>query len=150
ADLPGGTRQEAVTDADGTVTFTDVDWSKGTAAITAYREGSPLSARVGITGDQPHQRLWVRAIVPQMITVRGNIINYNPLSEYVVVKSPESAYRHQNVISLPYEYEVPRDTPFSLIAATFRDLQEIGNSREENSAYDGYVRKDFEASSVDI
>jgi hypothetical protein len=150
ADLPDGSRQEATTDATGTVSFPNVDWSKGTASVTAYRKGSPLETRLGITQDHASQRLWVRAIPPPMITVIGSPTNYDPTSKYLVVKSPQGPNRYQNIVGLPYSIQVPQNTAFSLYAATFQDNSKAASPREENSSYTGFVRRDFPASSQDI
>jgi hypothetical protein len=158
ADLPDGTRQEATTDANGTVSFPDVDWSNGTATVTAYRSGSPLVSRLGITRDQASQRLWVRAIPPRLILVSGTMINFDTTSQYVVIESPQSGGRYQNVISPSsnnFQFEAPSNIPFTLIAATFESLPDNGdagpvNGREENSTYTGWVRQDIPASNQGV
>ena len=50
-DRPGGGRSEAITDEDGRTTFSDLVWSAGTAAATAYVEGLTLDSRVGIVSE---------------------------------------------------------------------------------------------------
>jgi hypothetical protein len=150
ADLPNGTRQEGMTDSNGMVSFGPVDWSGGTATVTAYRKGSPLASRLGITSDKANQTLWLRAIPPPTITVSGVAKNYNPQSKYFVVKSPQGTDRSQNLVSLPYTLHVPANTAFTLIAATFADNSSASTPREENSVYTGWVRRDFPASASDI
>ncbi len=49
-DLPGGGRAEATTGPDGTVAFEGIDWTAGTAAVTAFAEGRGLASRLGIEG----------------------------------------------------------------------------------------------------
>jgi len=159
ADLPDGTRKEATTDASGTVTFPDVDFTKGTASVTAYRVKSPLVSRVGITRDTAaNQRLWVRAIPPEMINVLGTVKNFDPRSAYIVVESPHSNTRYQNVVgpsSSSFIIQVPKGKPVTLISSTFANkvaTTDAGpvNGREEDSVYYGWVRKDLPASDNDI
>ena len=47
-DAPGGRRTEQVTGADGKVTFDDVVWSSGNAALTAHLDGYAVVSRVDL------------------------------------------------------------------------------------------------------
>lgn len=58
-DAPGGMRIERTTGADGRVTFTDLDWTLGTASVTAYLAGFVVVSRVGLTGEDARAGEWV-------------------------------------------------------------------------------------------
>ncbi|HUT78715.1 MAG TPA: hypothetical protein VM285_13555, partial [Polyangia bacterium] len=62
-DAPGGERTEAVSGADGTVTFEGIDWSLGTAAATAHAEGYVLASVVDV---EP-------SVVGQLFSVDGAV-----------------------------------------------------------------------------
>ncbi|MBN1772621.1 MAG: hypothetical protein JXB32_15230 [Deltaproteobacteria bacterium] len=56
-DLPGGGRVEATTDATGRAAFDRLDWSAGTAAVTAGAENRGLASLVGLDGSEPEVTL---------------------------------------------------------------------------------------------
>ena len=47
-DAPDGRRIERSTGPDGRVTFTDLDWTMGPAAVTAWSDGFAMASRLGI------------------------------------------------------------------------------------------------------
>lgn len=58
-DLPNGQRVEKTADASGKVELSDVDWSSGTAAVTAYVKGHQLTTLFGIRQADGPQTLYL-------------------------------------------------------------------------------------------
>jgi hypothetical protein len=80
-DLPGGGRTEATTDSTGRVEFTGLDWTAGTADVTAWDEGYGLASIVGLDGTDAE----VTLVLPNpndpradMVDLTVNFVNTSP------------------------------------------------------------------------
>ncbi len=74
-DLPGGGHAEATTGADGRASF-DADWSKGTAAVTAWKQGTSMFSWLGVSAASANVGIVLQPLeAPQTVTVTGNGVN---------------------------------------------------------------------------
>jgi hypothetical protein len=77
-DAPGGGRSELTTDATGHVNFTGLDWSAGTAAVTACNADMGLASRVGVVEADGEVKLEVFAMEyppADFVEITGNSLN---------------------------------------------------------------------------
>jgi hypothetical protein len=86
-DAPGGARIEQTAGADGSVTFTGLDWSAGTAAVTAYLDDAHVMAtRVGITEADGEIDMPVNALAePELVAVNVTGLNVPHLASTFVM-----------------------------------------------------------------
>jgi hypothetical protein len=86
-DAPGGARVEQTAGADGRVTFTGLDWSAGTAAVTAYLDDAHVMAtRVGVTEADGEVPMPLDSLgSPELVEVNVTAHNLqNPTNGYVM------------------------------------------------------------------
>jgi hypothetical protein len=67
-DAPDGTRSEAVSGADGKVTFDGIDWSLGTAAVTAFAPAHALYSAVDLDEAGMAQSHLIDGAVPLLLS----------------------------------------------------------------------------------
>ena len=83
-DLPGGQRVEKTADADGKVELEDVEWSRGSAAVTAHVAGYQLVTHFGIRqADGPQTLYLVRPAPPQTVKLTIGVKNMDPDAKYL-------------------------------------------------------------------
>lgn len=83
-DLPGGQRVEKTADANGEVELEGVEWSKGTATVTAHVTGYQLVTHFGIRqADGPQTLHLVRPAPPQTVKVTVGVKNMDPDAKYL-------------------------------------------------------------------
>lgn len=120
-DAPTGERAEATTDATGTVRFSDVDWSAGTASVVCE---TPVGAfaYAGFTDEGDASIAWPISLgesaPPTVVTVDGSFLGAQAPGNYFLVQSTAGPGAFQN-IGPDYALDVLADTPFDLIATEF-------------------------------
>jgi hypothetical protein len=116
-DLPGGGRTEDVTASDGTVTFEGIDWSAGTASVTAYKEGRGLGSYVGLTGCGDEElTLGLSGMDPgETVMVTATFENMTSVSNYSEVLGLDiNTFAQHTGSSL--RFTAPADMEFTVIA----------------------------------
>lgn len=116
-DLPGGKRVEATSANDGTATFKDVDWSKGTAAITAYMKGHVMRTRLGVTKADGEVTLLLHKVVaaPATVKVSGTLKNGDSTATNTIVGPSTYGVAHTSTSS-SYVSSAEKGKAFDLYA----------------------------------
>jgi hypothetical protein len=152
ADLPGGSRVELTTGTDGAVTFKDVDWSSGTAAVTAYAAGYPLVTTTGIVEVDGEQTLTLpRVAPPATIKVSGTVQNMDPSANYLAVGASTYSWSFEGSgLTAPtsFELEVEAGKPFTLLAN--HKKWEPWTSRETHSTCFGWIKAEHPGSTQPV
>jgi len=127
-DPPGAGRVEQVTGADGKVTFTGIDWSKGKAAATAFLDGYALWS--GVNLDEARLAKATRvddavalplfaAAAPETVTVKGTLTGLMDAahSVFVNVVNTNAGTEWIGPSAGTFTVSVPKGAPFMLQAA---------------------------------
>ncbi len=129
-DKPGGERVEAKAGADGLVTFTGIDWSLGTAALTCFGPNAVVRSYVALTkaemlrltgsapADVPSEpkrdlTVVIGANPPVFPKLRGTVTNGS--GDEVLLTATSGGTNSARPPSAPYELGVGGGVPFSLI-----------------------------------
>lgn len=125
-DAPGGKRIEQFTGADGTTTFSGIDWSLGPAAVTAYYPGYALWTVEQMAPTASVSLVLYRQAPPSDITISGPITGKVSPSDYVIISTtlPEtvvatSSYYQGQADSYSLSLQAYEGTPFTIVAADY-------------------------------
>jgi hypothetical protein len=115
ADLPGGKRVELTSASDGTVTFPDVDWKQGTAAVTGFATGHVMRSLMGITKADGQLTLYLikYKTQPDMITVTGKATDMDAQKTSLKVGATTWGTPYYGLFA-SYAVKVEKGKPFSL------------------------------------
>lgn len=117
-DYPGGGRREATTDATGRVTFRDVDWTAGEAAVVAWAPGYGAFAFVGVTeGDATP--CFLAQLHRTTHRVSGNLLNRRAPGDNVFVSASSGASSFGGLAGTTYDLEVYAGAPLFVVATEF-------------------------------
>jgi hypothetical protein len=118
-DAPGGGMTEAATDADGRVTFSTLDWSAGTAAVTAHAAGFMVASRVDITESEGEVVLVCNveggATPADWLVVSGDATGMLDASHGLGVTTTVGHWVWDGT-GPSWRLPVPPETPFTLVA----------------------------------
>jgi hypothetical protein len=118
-DAPGGQRIEQFTGSDGSTTFSGVDWSLGSAAVTVYHPGYALKTEEGL-GPTASLSIAVYERGPDPfgpeITISGPITGAASPTDYAYVTASAPLGTSYVGVATDYSFQVSEGTPFSLIA----------------------------------
>lgn len=135
-DAPGGERTEEVTAADGTVTFDSVDWSEGTATVTAHLDGYDMVSMIGMDPDAIADMELVddamplylvdldpEVTEPDMVHVTGTFSGLTDPANGVLVRALGAGATETwaGTGTDTYEMDVPQGTAFSLFANEWKE-----------------------------
>jgi hypothetical protein len=129
-DAPGGERTELVSGADGKVTFDGIDWSQGTAAVTAYLQGYTLWSSVNLDESRLAQASLVDDAVPlylmnttptapETVTVSGTATGLQDTAHLLVVNAANvevATTQWAGAGNGTFSVSVPSGEPFTLQA----------------------------------
>ena len=131
-DAPGGARSEAVTGADGLVTFDGFDWSVGEAAATAHVADSILASRVGLDADHADnfyvidgavvlEVVPLEADTPETVTVSGTVTGFLDTAHGLVVNVVDGTAESQWIGASDGTFSVPviSGEPFTIQAVEY-------------------------------
>jgi hypothetical protein len=133
-DKPGGERVEGTTAADGRVTFADVDWSRGSAALTVFEHDHTMVSVVGLDQARVSARgaLQTRAVDPtaaprdytfflsrlgtgaDRATLSGPLVNKQAAGHFVTLSASIDGSSFQSTGST-FSMDVAKQRPFSVI-----------------------------------
>jgi hypothetical protein len=119
-DGPDGTRSEQTTGADGRVTFEDLDWSLGTAAVTVHKEDHVLHSVVGIDGSETEIPVGLYLIDPtaDWVTISGTASNMSDTAHSISMDT-DNAYTHHQEVGPDWSMKVEPGVDFTLKAVEF-------------------------------
>jgi hypothetical protein len=137
-DMPGGGRVEDTTDAEGRVTFEELNWAAGTAGVTAYLAGYAMASRVGIVeaDGEIELTLWVPGTPEEFVTVSGTALNMADETHDLQVTAtvPHELYAD---VGPDWSIEMPTGMPFTLVGLESHNLPSEG--REIAQALDAWT-----------
>jgi hypothetical protein len=140
-DLPGGTRVEKTTGADGKATVDSVVWSKGAVTVTGHAKGMRPVSFLGIRKQDGDQEMWLFPVAPAWVPVTGKAINMDAAAKYfagaATVPSKPIVYGLGT-----YETGVPPGVPFAMVGMQYDvDLNTV-SKRDRLFKIPGWCRKD--------
>jgi len=145
ADLPGGERVEATTGADGQATFEGVDWSLGTATVTAFSPGYRPITWMGLTEEDQRQTYYMFNVdAPPWAPVSGTASNPDPQSTTLTLSPTVPGTGHQSS-SFDFTIGVAPDTPFSLVALQWAFGPTPSSNREVSQDFFGWTHVEHAA-----
>lgn len=133
-DKPGGGRVEGTTAADGSVTFADVDWALGSAALTVFEHDHTMVSVVGLDQARVSARgaLQPRAVDPaaaprdytfflsrlgtgaDRATLSGALLNKQAAGHFVTLSASIDGSSFQST-GATFSMDVAKQRPFSVI-----------------------------------
>jgi len=156
ADFPGGERVEGTSGADGQVTFEGVDWSLGTATVTAFVHGYRPVTWVGLTEEDDGQEYYLSKVwTGGWAQVEGTASNADPQSTTLTVTPTVPGTSHQSG-SFKFGLRVAPDVPFSVVALQWAFGPTPESNRELSQDFFGWAHvelaaaKTYPATTVDI
>jgi hypothetical protein len=135
-DAPGGERTEAVSGADGKVTFDGFDWTAGTAAATSHMEGYLVNSLVGLDADTVDQVYQMDGAVmlatgpeiepdtePETVSVSGTVTGFLDTAHDLVVNVVNTTFGGDwnGPSDGTFTVDVPSGEPFVLQAVEWVD-----------------------------
>jgi hypothetical protein len=150
-ELPGGTRVELATDANGKVTVDGIDWSQGRLAITGYAKDHLITSWVGIASSDVtlHGGFLPLPLMPNVqdtITVSGSLKNASSAqSTYSIYSSGPQLFEKSNVTSYSLQAHAKRD--FSIFAI---EHVPVVAGRTLTDDIKGWIRTDGTSSESDV
>jgi hypothetical protein len=122
-DAPDGTRSEQTTGTDGRVTFEDLDWSLGTADVTAYKEDLALHSVVDLDGSEEEITVGLPPadVLHDTVTLSGTASNMADTSHKLEVSASNTLV---NTIEEGPDWSLPvrSGVAFTLVGLEWIDL----------------------------
>lgn len=149
ADLPDGRREELTTGADGKVTFEDVGWPSGTAAVTAHADGHIMRSLVGISEADGEQTLYLLRVKqqPEMVEVSGTAQNLEP--DYNNIRVGATAWGYMDGGNkTDYTVLVEKGKPFALYG--MHTILELTGTQDTSEQCLGWTKADHQGATGPI
>ena len=149
-DAPGGARVEKQTGDDGRATFTGLDFTLGTAAVTAHAPGFPLASVVGIKEQQEDVVvwLWTTNAPASTVHVSGTAANMASTSHYLLVESTNQTAISQ-LIGPAWGLDVAPGVPFTIMALEFGAGGQTVSRRGVSQTFYAWLVADHDAVTAD-
>jgi hypothetical protein len=148
AELPGGETREVTTGSDGKATFTGVDWSLGTAAVTAWAPGMRPWSYSGIGAQDTDLPTWLHPLAaPPKATVSGTAQNLPDVSQGELDVSASNGLSSSTTSTSSFSLDVQTGVDFSLLGVAWVSSSMTG--RDWTVTVGGWARVDHAAITAD-
>jgi hypothetical protein len=148
-DAPGGERVEMTTDASGEVTFTGLDWSLGTADVTAYRDGYALYSRTDVTEGEEVTLFLFELEPPELVTVSGTAAGMVDEGHFLAVSEVMFGGRYHQQIGADWSLLVPSGAAYTLVALEFSMGDETVSTRGISQQFHRWLVSEQDAVTAD-